>query len=224
MTFGYNKKLLLQSSRELNLLLTPSLSSGIVVVFLSLGITFGTLFKVLYHGSSLEHLVYLDQNKQAIADNYQTVQSSSLLDSWIGYIPLLLFWGGMGLVVYWFCEMLYNVYRSAAMVQEELHYVHSNRQAIIKSLVSHMVVRLVTLAVWILYAWLTIHFLLPYVIAIAYVAGGVHNLLSSILYMARGTLLLLVAFHIHVILCRLFFLKPRLFGINPVELQNSNNI
>jgi hypothetical protein len=65
---------------------------------------------------------------------------------------------------------------------------------------------------WFFFARYTLHVVVPYVIAIAYVATGTFEWLIGIGYFLCAAGLLAVCLHVHIILLRLLFMRPRLFG------------
>ena len=199
-----------QEDRSLGLLLTPSWVSGLLVAVVSLVVVIGSLAMLIYHGSNWQYLVQLQQT-HTVTNNYQAIDHKFSKNTLISDIPLLVLWGAVGLIAYWFASGLIRSFRDAAGLKQQLDYVNANPQQIIRAAVWRLVVRLVVLVVLLLYFQLTIHVLIPYAIALAYVARGVSEWYLRVGYVAWAVVICAVVLHMHVILLRLLFLKARLF-------------
>ncbi|HEX7632840.1 MAG TPA: hypothetical protein VF401_00785, partial [Candidatus Saccharimonadales bacterium] len=211
-----NKKFfgrLTQEDKALGRLMRPSWLSGLLVVVVSLVIVVGAVVAMQFRSSDFHYLYQLQNQKpQAVANNYQTLNNGVTSNALISDIPLILLWGGIGLIVYWCTMSLIRAYRSVGELEMELNYVHANRQELIHQTVWTVLVRIVVLLSWFLYLQATVHLLIPYAVAIGYAASGANGVILGAAYMAWGVGLLSVVLHIHVVLLRLLFLRPRLFG------------
>lgn len=188
----------------LGLLVGPSWVSGLVVVFVALSLVIGTVVAVHFRGSSLEFLLHAESAKQqVISNNTESLNDRISGNTLISNIPLLILWGGVGVIAYSFTMKIFGSLQRAINLHDELDYVHADRQKLLKDAGKQLVIRLLLLAVWLAYISLTLHILLPYVIASAYAGSG---------YILWALLIAIVTLHIHVVMLRLISLRPRLFG------------
>ncbi|MDB5164805.1 MAG: hypothetical protein JWL89_431 [Candidatus Saccharibacteria bacterium] len=204
---------LTQEDKVLGQLLTPSWLSGLFVVVISLATVIGTIVASLYRSSDFQYLAQLQSDKpHALANNYQTLNSGVTSNVIISDIPLFILWGGVGLIVYWCTMSLLRAFHKVEDLELEMNYVHANRHDLARQTVGTLMVRIAVLLTWFLYLQLTIHLFVPYAIAVAYAASGALSILYGAAYLLWGIGLLAIILHVHVVLSRLLFLRPRLFG------------
>ena len=194
-------------------LLTPSWLSGLISVTASLAIVITSVAIMHYNGSSIQFLRQTESSKQSlIAQNSDTVDSN-LEDSWfISDIPLLVFWAGIGLLVYLLLIQIVRAFTRVIDLEHSLDYVHVNRQQLIRQALLKFAARAVILVIWFLYIQFTIHVLIPYVVALAYAASGELGWLTDAVYLLVATLLMIITIHIHTVMLRLLLLRPRAIG------------
>ncbi len=198
-------------------LLTPSWLSGLVVVVASLAIVFGAIGELHYSGSAWQQLLAAQHGAgKPLSVNSQTLSNNITASTFVSIVPLLIFWAGIGLIVYWFAAGIVGAFQNLIDLKQEMNYVHANRNVLIRQSIIHLLVRLIVLVVWIVYIRYSLHFLLPYVIAMAYAGGGLGWLKDSA-YIAGAVGVSIVGLHLHSVMLRLLLLKPRLFG-QPVKL------
>lgn len=179
----------------------------------SFGVVVGTILMVLYRHSNFRYLQHLEAGQpHALARSYSAVNSGVTSTGLVSNLPLFVFWGGIGLVTYWCAMSILRAFKQVAELEQEMNYVNANRQELIHEAFTHVGVRVMVMLVWFLYLQATIHIVVPYAIAVAYAASGAHNLFYGAGYVLWGMGVLAVALHLHTILLRLVFLRPRLFG------------
>lgn len=194
-------------------LLQPSGLSIILTLFASLAIVIGTVASSNYNSSDLHYLVQAEKDKSKPGFAAYTPLPDRLSTSQlISDIPLLIFWMIIGLVAYSFVTAVYRAVTRAVDMGRELDYVHADRQALIRQAVIRLVIRLLALMGWTLYAALTVSSLLPYILAMSAAAKGAGDILLGIGYGAAAVGLAVVFLHIHLIFLRLVTLRPRVFG------------
>jgi L-cystine uptake protein TcyP (sodium:dicarboxylate symporter family) len=204
---------IIQDQKDLDTLLTPSWLSGFVTVVASLLVVFGSLGLLYFKTKDFQLLTVLQASdstgahSQAISDNFS---SSSLVSD----VPLFIFWAGVGVVAYAFTIAIINALQSAAFMQEELGYLHADRQKLLRYAAERLGVRLVALVAWFVYLNYTVHRLVPYAMAVAYAGTTESNWLKGGVLIFGSTLMLIIVFHLHTILLRLIALRPRLFGVS----------
>jgi hypothetical protein len=203
-----------QREDQLSLLIKPSWLSGLAALFVSLAVVIGTVALVNYRGSELKLLKDTQdlQKIEAHEIDYEGLEEGLTAYNLISDIPLFLIWGAVGLVAYSFTMSIAGTFQRAVEFEHELDYVHADKQKLVKEAFIHLGARLGFLIAWFLYLQLTLHFLLPYVIALSYAATGDISLLTSIIYIVVASAVAFVGLHLHVVLLRLICLRPRVFG------------
>jgi hypothetical protein len=191
--------------------LTPSWLSGLIAVTIALVVVAMTVIGLHYRSSDFQLLRAAQVENQAISYNYQAVNNSFSSNTLLSDLPLLVLWGGVGLVVYSLTMRIVGSYSRAMEFRQELDYVHADRQALIRSAITRALIRLLVLIAWFLYLQFTVHVLLPYVIALAYAGSGSLdlNLWQETFYLIAGVVLLALTIHLHTVALRLALLKTR---------------
>ena len=197
--------------RLYGLLLLPSWLSGSLTTLIGLGFCIGTIFLARYQSSSVR-LYFINYRADQLSGTYHHLSNTLLGNSFVGNLPLLVFWGLVGLVVYMFAANLVSTARHAAELKKELNYVHANRHSILWRPVELLSVRLVVLGVWALYIMVFFQQILPYCVAASIVGAGQFNAVYDSLYALTAVVIMIVALHLHVVLLRMLLLKPRLFS------------
>ncbi len=129
----------------------------------------------------------------------------------ISDIPLLIFWAGVGLIVYSLAANIVNALRGAVDLEEELHYVNLDKHELLKQAIERLLIRVVILFLWLAFINFTAHFILPYVIGLARVSTNDRGLLVSFSYPLAAIIFMTLSIHLHTIMLRLLLFKPRVF-------------
>lgn len=197
-------------SEKIRMLLIPSWFSGSLAFVASLLLTFGAILISHYQASAIR-LDFLDYQEGQMLNTYHRVNNSLSTNSIIGNLPLLLFWSLIGLVVYIFVANLFTAIYHTAELKDELEYVHVDRKNLIKAAVTHLLIRVGVLIVWIFYFLFFIHYLFPYSIASA-LASTAERGLQGIEYGFLSIIVMLLSLHLFTVLLRLVLLRPRIFS------------
>lgn len=194
-------------------LLKPSWLSGLLAVVVSVAIVAGAVTLLHYNGSSWQQLI-TEQRQQTseVSANSTTFENEVTSNVLVSSLPLLVFWAGIGIIVYSFLIAIMDVFRNALELKEEMHYVHANRRVLLQQAVFHLFLRGIFLATWVAYANFTLHAILPYVIAMSYAGSGGLGWLYNSTYLVGAVIIGTACLHLHTILLRLLLLKPRMFG------------
>lgn len=195
----------------LRLLGGPSWLSGIVVGVLGVLFCLGIILSTRYQASSVR-LDFLNYQAGQIAHLYQNVNNDLLSNTYLSNLPLLIFWGLVGIVVYLFATNMLAAVHGTAELTSELHYIHANRRTLLWSAVRRLIIRLAVLGTWFAYILFFLHHVVPYCIAASIVASAELQPLQSLEYAVLAVATMTLALHVHTLLLRLFLLRPRAFS------------
>lgn len=200
------------------MLVTPSWLSGTISVVGGLALIAATLTALHFPGSDFGQFLQAEQEKRAAAsqpkldDSYVTVNSNIEENSFVSNLPLLVFWGVTGLIVYSMVINLLSAFGKAVELTEEMKYVNVNRHELINNVLTKFFVRVFCLAVWLLLIQLTLKLFIPYSVAAVQVANGSDKITELIGYLLMAFSITAVTLHMHAVLLRLIRLRPRVFG------------
>jgi hypothetical protein len=203
---------MVKERRALGLLFGPSWFSGLIVILAALALVISTVVAMNFHGSSLEFLINDKPEPQVTSTTVQSIDDRFSSNALISNIPLFIFWGAIGVIAYTFTMSIIGALQNVVDLREEMDYVHVNRRQLLREAGTHLIVRLVALLAWLAYANFSLHFLLPYVVASAQAGSGGLGWLASTGYIVWAIVVATITLHIHVVLARLLWLRPRLFG------------
>ena len=196
------------------ILLTPSWLSGLVAVVASLAVMVTTVMALHFPGSSLQLL--LDDHKGNTSPSLSTgslaVSNNFSSNQLINDIPLFVLWGCVGLLVYSLIISTANTLGGAGELMAELNFTHVKRWRLLGQELGRLLIRVIVLVGWVLFTEITVHTILPYVIALTQFASSAVGVMNTVLDAALAFVVLTACLHLHVILLRLLMLKPRLFG------------
>lgn len=190
-------------------LLKPSWLSGLVAAVFTILLIGGGYIGTHLQGSVLQQALFTVRDSSAT--NYQQLTSKFSDNNFISNLPLLLFWIGVGFIVYYFAVAIYGAFQEAVEVEAELDYVNVQRQTLVRQAVLHFCVRLLALGLWFIYIGLYVKKLLPYVLA------SVHRLATSFTFhnlkdVLLVSLVLLIGTQLHTVFLRLIALRRRFFS------------
>ncbi len=193
------------------LLLIPSWLSGIIAVIAGVGVAVGTIVLAHYRGSSVQ-VDFLRYRSGGTVSDFETVSSGLQANKLIANLPLLMFWGLVGLVVYLFAINIIEVVKNTAQLTEELGYAHVNRRRLVWDAAKRLLVRLLVIALWVPYILFFFHRLLPYCISNMTLASAKLPSFPGLMHTLLVVVIMVLAIHAHTVLLRLLFLRPRLFS------------
>lgn len=195
-------------------LLTPSWLSGLVVVIASLAVMVITLVTLNFPGSSLQVLLNDQKSnvQSGLSNTSSTISSNFSSSELISDIPLFILWGCVGLLAYSFATSVVGAFQTAHDFRAELHYTNLNRRQLLIHAWRQLATRIATLVVWFLLIHLTIRIILPYAVALTQFAGGTVGLANTILNAGVAFVVLTLCLHLHTIVLRLIFLRPRILS------------
>ncbi len=204
----------MQKIDRFNLVLWPSLISGLVTVFISVAIIAAAVFSYISgNGLIYDYLFGPNSSAELIKQSRGTVATFSNTvfgNPTLNKVLYFAFWMLVGLVVY---IILYTIFRSTSKVAEDIN-VATFKNAKINDILSNFGVRLavrcgVALG-WVLYTIFFIKILLPFSILCARIGAADFPSLTGILYGLLGLVVLVISIHLHLVFARLMALKVRL--------------
>jgi hypothetical protein len=141
------------------------------------------------------------------------VNRSVLSTNFMNTLLLFVFWLVIGVVLYFIVTTAYFWLKDTRSVVTEKSFVNRHKIKIMrtKQLIDRALIRLAVILIWLFYIVIYIQIIVPaslLCVQIAIELGWVPNFA----YAVFGVFLLVVSTHLHVVLCRLSFLRIRLFG------------
>jgi len=195
--------------KALRILLTPSWLSGFIDGLVWVILVPAGLLSTHFIGSQWQQgLFNLGSDSSA---TYHQLTNHIQDNRLIGNLPLLIFWLGIGLIIYYLAVGLYEAFHSAVELREELEYVHARRRQLLRSVLEQLAIRSAALVAWIFYTAFFFRQLVPYILSALRSLGAafsLHNLEQGVL----AALVLLIGLHLHTVLLRLVALKERVFS------------
>jgi hypothetical protein len=187
-------------------LLIPSYLSGSVAVLSTLTLLGSVLLTKLYwsHGWLADTLQTVGKSNSHLLQHDTGDGSSS-----VNMALLFLFWGCVGLAVYFLVIGLSRAAKEAKELEEEISFVHGNRKVLLKSFAQKFAARLGGLVLTFITIALYTKIVLPYGLQTVRAAQpDIHGVLFSLV----AALLMLLTVHLLAVFLRAVFLRPRLFS------------
>lgn len=202
--------------RFTGLMLKPSLMSaafclaiaGIILAVsaISFSVKSGLLYDYLLGPNSSSQLIEISRG--AFEAFSQTVFGNPLLNK----ILFLVFWMVIGLVVYLALTGIGTGVSSANETVQEIQYASSHKKRLDEDLKFRIILRVVALLLWFLYAVFFFKIFAPFSILAGHIAVGNLGEPLGWFYGLISIVVLTVSLHLHVVLTRFLMLRPRLIG------------
>jgi len=191
-------------------LLLPSWGSLVASLVFSLAVVIGTVLALYYQASDFRQLRSLQQAQaSSVTQNYQQVGDGLEHNTFVSNIPLLVFWGVVGMIVYSFVMSLLRAVENAVELEQEMHYVHPNH-ALRRLAFIRLALRVGAAVALFLYLKVTLKIIVPYVIALVYAGTAPEGVWVNSVYMVSALVVMAACLHGYVILARLLTLRARL--------------
>jgi uncharacterized membrane protein HdeD (DUF308 family) len=123
-----------QTSKEKQRLwgiLTPSILSGVLGAIIAICVVGGVIGLTAYHASSLPPFIAglsTDASGDKVTHSYQMIARFLDGETAFSNAPLALFWGMVGLVIYFLVVSSMGFIRTIMQLRQETHYVHIKRE------------------------------------------------------------------------------------------------
>jgi hypothetical protein len=202
--------------RFTGLLLEPSVSgligtiiAALLVLFvtsLAYSIKSGFIYDLLLGPDSSADLIQTSRDTITALTN--TVFGNPVLNK----VLFFMFWMVIGLVVYLIVSGLGSGINEADKALHELQYANMRRLQLQESFMLRAMLRAITAMVWFAYSILFIKFFLPFSVLSTRVGLNQLNSVTGWGLLLAAFVTLTTSLHLHIVLLRLFCLRPRVFG------------
>lgn len=195
-------------SKNLAILLSPSTSSAVIIVILSLVFVVWNFINALDPQSLTREIL---QSNYRYSTPFFTAVTDFLSRYFLfSNLLLILFWSVVGAAIYEVAEYIYKLVSNTVEAEKSLSYVNINRTNFLENLLASFTLRTVSLLLWLMYCAIFFKVILPYA---KYVVQAMVNspLISQIFPLLQIFVVIGLAMHVHVVLFRLIALKLRLF-------------
>lgn len=150
----------------------------------------------------------MQSSNSAVSALHQTVFSNPMFNKLLFYGMWLL----AGLCIYGFIMLFRTSLMQEKSELQQLQYIHARRSQIEHDLVLRTAIRLTGLLIGLTLIWLFINFLFPFCVLAARVGLDKLSLLNGWLFLLLGLVVMIMTLHIFIVILRIIFFKPRLFG------------
>lgn len=197
-------------------LISPSLLSGLLTIFLSLGVLAISLFSYT-SGSGLIYDYLFGPNSSAelirsASGSVDAFTNTVFGNSTLNKILFFCFWMVIGLIVYLILYLVFKGTSEAAQDIQEAGYVNSRGKELLRAIETRLAVRTVVIVIWAVYWVFFVKTLVPFSILSGRVGGAAFPAPNGWIYSGLGLIVLVLSIHIHLIFLRLTALKLRLFS------------
>jgi len=173
-------------------------------VILTLILKDGGYSQLILHPNGNSH----SQSVLTLPGQNVAATSNSLQNTW----PLILFWGFIGLIVYFVVDLLISLINDVKRFNRQLDYVHSKRDALIKTTVKVLLIRLVAVILWLFFLDYFSKRIIPHCINLSH-----HSLHAGSLVHAGGDvvaalIIIIVCMHVNTVFLRIVTRRSRVFG------------
>ncbi|MDB5185022.1 MAG: hypothetical protein JWN38_830 [Candidatus Saccharibacteria bacterium] len=142
----------------------------------------------------------------------QSITDKLAQNNFISNLPLILFWAAIGFVVYSSAVRIYTTFSNAEELREEMDYVNSSRQSLIKDAVLRVILRLTAVVIWAFYVKLFFAVIAPYALTCLQITLNTSDITERLAYGVLGFAVMMVGLHFHIVLVRLISLRSRMLG------------
>lgn len=206
------------------LLLTPSLSSGIVTLFAATATLIGAGWLYIGHNPFFYDYLFgpngINTTLLRVPDTTVLVRTWLLGSAATYYIVLLITALIAGLTVFAILQGIRHLVSESYSGWSLLHSHSAQAKSVIREVFARLALRVVSCLIWCLYIVFSTTVLVPFAMVLLQsgidvvtknIGGGLFNIFASFVTLA-------VFVHVHIVFLRLILLRPRLFGTRDIEL------
>ena len=189
-------------------LLIPSWLSGVFTATVSIVATL--LAVVIANGSQNVLRDGVDSANSLTGPTLKRTVDLFAQSTIVSNLPLILLYAAVGVLVYLLALHVINGLRGTVELTQTMGYVNGHKDRIVVSTLTRLVIRVVIVVAWLIYAFIFIKTILPKFTVLTHSVVN-NGLIQGILDAVLAAVLLALAVHIHVVFFR-FFLLRRISG------------
>ena len=130
----------------------------------------------------------------------------------LGRTVVFAVWAFIGLCVFTIINVLTSSVVEVKHLEEEVGYVHQQKQAYVNELLRTVLFRLIVALIWTFISYATLRFIIPFLIAASVVAFSGNTFWSDWVILLIALITMLFTVHIHTVFARLFLGRVRLWA------------
>lgn len=205
------------------ILFSPSLLSGLLVVFFSIAVITVTIFTYLSgQGTFYDYLLGSRSSTVALEQSSgpaSTLDNTVFNNIWLARVLNFALWALVGLLVY--ALIHYSIIGSEAAVDniKKTRYKNARVGEMFTDFGIRLVIRLAAITGWIIYWIFFIKVLLPFCVLIIRNEVGHLSTVNDWYFGLLSAVVLILGFHLHTVFMRLIALRLRLFSDTIVEVE-----
>lgn len=200
-------------SSPVSLILRPSWLSGLIAVIAGLVVSIGVIVVFSLSSSDVQQQLLIWQHSQptrALTTPDQVLAQSDK-PTFSGSWPLLVFWSGLGLVVYFVATNVARSIHNAETFRESLSYVNVKKQSLIRIETEVVLVKTVVAVLWVVFTVMFFKKVIPYSITAAHASAADVLSLQGLTYAFLSFMSIAVSVQLHTIFLRLLAGRVRIF-------------
>jgi hypothetical protein len=199
------------------IILKPSVSSALWTVIFSILI----LLTAAWSDSTSTGLIYEfllgpNSSAQLIESSNSTLealQEAAFGNNVINNVMLFAFWMVIGIGVYLMLMGLTSSYSTADRIIHELHYINHRKQMSEKDFTTRALIRIFVGFIWLIYVVFFFKIIVPFMALCVIVGTNVlPNEAIGLWYLIIGFAISVISLHLHIVMLRLFLLRPRVIN------------
>ena len=198
----------------IKLLLTPSWLSGLIAITGGLVVVAVVVvaFAISANHFSLQLLKLQDTNSSPVITLPNQANDNSVNTSLSTTWPLAVFWGIVGLVVFFFIETMVSSAQKINQFNQELNYVNAKRDLIIKMTIENLLLKTISAVVWLFYLNIFLKLIIPFAITESHLCASQIRNWHGLVHGLIAFVIMAVSLHLMAIFLRLIFKRPRLLS------------
>jgi hypothetical protein len=201
--------------RKLIAVLLPSWLSGLVAVACGLLMTIYVIASFNLPGAGIKqellNLTHTSNTSPVLTLPGQTPPGSNhntLQNTW----PLIAFWAIIGLIIYFVADLLFNLMRDVFALKNELTYVHSKRDVIIRYTAELLIFRAVIVLFWLAFLDLFFKRLIPYSILASRASASDVTSGAGLITALLSSAVIAFSLHVNTVFLRLALRRTRVLS------------
>jgi hypothetical protein len=195
----------------------PSWLSLLFCLFIALALCAWVVLSLVFKSSGVSQLIlhpngmgHTQQSILTLPGQAAPESANSLQNTW----PLIVFWGFVGLIVYFVVDLFLNLASDIGRFNRELDYVHARRDIIIKTTTEILIVRLVAVVLWLFFVDFFIKRVIPHCINLCDNSTHAISLIHAAEDVLVAFIIMFVCMHINTVFLRIVLRRARIIRSN----------